>query len=289
MADLSKLKRGKENMVQSGSGKGRYLPGIFWKEDKEIRFVAFLKPVNDVPKLMTHFILTANGWRTFVCRKNEIFEDENPNGECTICDDFKKKASWQWLATAVEMTPVEKRENGRKVTVGYEILMDEWEYEKDGKTEKATAPHIGIVSQSLSNFWTPLTAVVEREQMKNGYGDLDEVVYEIQRSGKGKKGTSYLFYASAPDERPDLSEYLDEFPTLEDWIEQKGSLEYYEEELSGGIESDDEDESGDTKPEPSRERGEQPEATSRFDELRSKLEAREEAEKTEAEEAEAKV
>lgn len=278
MADLTKLKRGQENMVQTGGGRGRFLPGIYWKEDKETRFLAFLTPVGQVPKLPIHFIRTANGWRQFVCRKSEIFEDENPNAECAICDEYKKAPNFKWLAIAVELTPKTERTNGRVKISGFEILMDEWESEKDGKTEKREAPHVGIVAQALSNFWTPFTAEVEREQTRNGVGDLDEVVYEIQRLGKGKNGTSYKFYAYS--DRPDLSDYLDDFPTLEDWIEEKGSLDYYENELSGGVEDDGKEETTAEASDESHAKGEQPDTESRFEALRARLEERDAEDET---------
>lgn len=257
-------------MVPSAGGKGRFLPAIYWKEDKESRYLAFLTPVAEVPRLPIHMIRTSNGWRTFVCRKVEIFEDENPQGECPICDEFKKAPQIKYLALAVELTPVEERKGGRRIVTGFEVLMDEWESENEGKTEKREAPHVGIVSQALMNFWTPFTAKVEREVTKHGVGDLNEIVYEVQRLGKGKNGTTYVFEPYEADMRPDLSEF--EFPSLEDWIEQKGSLEYYEEELSGGVE--DEEDSSDDKP-ATRAKGDQSDATSRFDELRAKLEERE--------------
>jgi hypothetical protein len=275
MADLTKLKRGPEHMVSSG-GKGRFLPAIYWKDNNESRYLAFVTPVAEVPKLPIHFIRTANGWRDFVCRKSEIFEDENPTGACEICDRYKKKPDFKAVALAAELTPEFSRENGRKRVTGFEMLMDEWESEQDGKTETRQAPHVGIIKQAFKNFWTPFVAEIEREQTRNGVGDLNEVVYEIVRVGKGNS-TTYKFYAY--EERPDLSEYLDGFPTLEDWIEEKGSLAYYENELSGGVEPD---EPEDDEPEAPREKGDTSDARSRFDELAANLQQRDEEPEAEA-------
>lgn len=277
MADLTKLKRGEENMVATSKGRGKYLPPIFWKAgDKDPKFLAFLTPLADVPRLLMHgYINTPNGPRTFVCRKNEIFEDENPNGECVICDEFKKSPRNQWLALAVELTPKEERVNGRKQITGFEVRMDEWDYEKDGKTEKGTAPHVGIVSQALRNFWTPFSAKVNREITRNEVGDLHEIVYEIVRSGKTKDDTTYLFEAYPADLRPDLSEF--DFPSLEDWIESKGNTAYYEEELSGGIEEDDSDAAPQAEAAASSS-SDQEETQSRFEALKASLEEREKEE-----------
>lgn len=279
MADLSKLKRGEENMVSTRKGGRRYIPNIYWKVDGEndLRYLAFLTPLAEVPRLLMHgFVRTPNGPRTFVCRKNEIFEDENPSGECPICDDFEKSPRNQWLALAVELEPVMERENGRQVIKGFKPKMDEWEFEKDGKTEKGTAPHVGIVSQALKNFWTPFSAKVNREITRNGVGDLDQIVYEIQRVGKTKDDTTYLFEPYDPELRPDLSEY--DFPTLEDWIESKGSAEYYAEELEGGVEDDGDSPASEEEATPSATA--QEESESRFEALRARLEEREEAEAT---------
>lgn len=277
MADLTKLKRGEENMVATSKGRGKYVPNIYWKAgDDEPKFLAFLTPLAEVPRLLMHgFVMTPNGPRTFVCRKNEIFEDENPNGECAICDDFKKAPRNQWLALAVQLSPKEERVNGRKQITGFEIVMDEWEYEKDGKTEKGSAPHVGIVSQALRNFWTPFSAKVNRELTRNGVGDLNETVYEIVRSGKTKDDTTYLFEAYPAELRPDLSEF--DFPSLEDWIESKGNTAYYEEELSGGVEEDDSD-AKQPEAESSSPQSDQAETQSRFEALKASLEEREKEE-----------
>ena len=280
MADLTKLKRGEENMVNPSSGKGRYLPGINWKDHEEVHYLAFLTPIAEVPRLPIHWVRTPNGWRPFVCRKCEIFEDENPEGACVICDEYVEKnkryaARNQWMAVAVELTPVEERVNGRKQITGFEILMDEWESKSDdGKEETRSAPHVGLVAQALGNFWTPFTAKVNKQISRTGSGDLDETVYEIQRLGKGKNSTNYMFEAFDPDQRPDLSEFVDNFPRLEDWIEQKGSLEYYDEMLSGGVEGDENDE--ESEPEVEAQETAQEKAESKFEALAAKLEAREE-------------
>lgn len=275
MANFDKLKRGEENMVSTSKGRGRYLPAIYWKAgDTEPKYLAFLTPLQEVPRLLIHgFVRTPNGPRTFVCRKNEIFEDENENGECAVCDEYKKSPRNQWLALAVELEPEFKRENGRQVITGFTVRMDEWEQEIDGKTETRSAPHVGIVTQSLRNFWTPFSAKVNREITRNGVGDLTEVVYEISRQGKTKDNTVYTFDVFDPELRPDLSEF--DFPSLEDWIEQKGSADYFEEELSAGVEDDDNDAPSDDDAPSARD---QAETTSRFDELKAKLEDREKEE-----------
>jgi hypothetical protein len=284
MADLSKLKRGEDNMVSTRKGKGRYLPNIYWKAgDDEPKFLAFLTPLQEVPRLLMHgFVRTANGPRTFVCRKNEIFEDENPTEECQVCDDFKNAKGEskypprnQWLALAVELEPVTERVNGRQKITGFNVVMDEWEYEKDGKTEKGTAPHVGIVSQALKNFWTPFSAKVNREITRNGVGDLNEIVYEVSRVGKTKDDTTYLFEPYAPELRPDLSEF--DFPSLEDWIETKGSAKYYEEELSDGVAEEDGDDTP-SEPEKASAASDQEDTSSRFDALKARLEEREQEE-----------
>lgn len=285
MADLSKLKRGKEALASSG-GKGKYLPAIYWKNADDTRYLAYLTPLSEVPKLPIHMLETAQGWRTFVCRKAEIFEDENPKGECYICDsdvftDRQKNPAWKFLALAVELEATQERIDGRQKTTGFTILMDEWDAkDEEGKDIKRQAPHVGIVSQARTNFWTPFTAEVEREVNNNGIGDLNEVVYEIVRIGKGKDGTSYKFYAY--DMRPDLTEYMDTFPSLEDWIEDKGSLAHYEESLSGGVETD-ESEDGDSPTTSPKEVEEEP--SDKFEALKASLEDREKAEKAALEES----
>jgi len=262
MADFSKLKTGPQNMT-SGR-RGGFIPTIYWKQKDETHYLAFLTALDEVPKLLTHFIQTTGGWRYFICRKNEIFEDES-NGECPICEmkSLGKNAQpvYRHLALAVELEPKYEQKNGRKVVSGYEVLMDEWT-DKEGNDK--TTPHVGVVSESAKNFWTPFAAHVLRMVERGVNAELENTVYEVVRNGKGDQ-TSYSFYED--DNRPDLSEL--EVPTLEDFIEEKGALEYYEKELSGGVEEDD----SETEETSSREKGTQ-ETESDFDKLKAELESK---------------
>jgi len=145
-------------------------------------------------------------------------------------------------------------------------VLDKWETQEG---EERSAPHIGVVLQAPKNFWIPLSVKVERK------GDLDELVYEVIRVGK-KDGTTYQFEDYDAKLRPDLSEF--EFPSIVEWIADKGSTEYYDSELSGYKGQDEDDFSNDTadseKP-ASVSKGTQPEADERFEALKAQLQERE--------------
>lgn len=271
--DMTKLKTGQAAM--KSAKRGGFFNNIYWKEDKEVRFLAFLTPFEEVPGLPIHMYETANGWRTFVCRKAAIFEDES-QGRCDICSLMVKgkerdpaKPNFKQIALAVELEPVYERVEGREKLVGFEVKMDE--YEKDGETK--TAPAIGMVSQAPSNFWVPMASTVDRK------GDITEYVLEVERKGKGKNAkVSYTFFDHPGRELVDLQleEYVPEegwLKRLHNWIEEHGDQTRYEEELSGVSSSRDDDGDGDEREEATPE---STEATkSRFDELRAKLEAKE--------------
>jgi hypothetical protein len=261
------------------TSRGGYLNTILWKTDKESRYLAFLTAIEDVPKLAIHFFQAANGWRTFVCRRNEIYEDES-NGECAICemaerdleDGDKKesrfKANWKHFAIAVELEPIEERVNGKKQITGFELKMETYE-NKAG--EEVTVPVFGLVSQALTNFWTPLSVMVDRK------GDLTEQVIEVVRSGGKKSKVSYNFFDYPGREQVDvlLEEYEDRIPSLIDWITEKGSKEHYDRELDGFDPEAEEDEGEQSASTDSQDDSTQ-KSQSKFDELKSQLESRNE-------------
>jgi len=221
--DVSKLRTGTAVMAESARRKGRYTPFIYWTENNESKYLAFLTPIEEVPTIQVHpFIPTPGGKRLFVCRKNAFLLEES-GGVCPLCDDHDEKPVTRQVALAVELKPIEKRESGRKQITGFSVLMDEFE-KQDGST--ATAPHVGMVIQASSNFWMPLSSFTTRK------GDITEYVLEVQRVGKDQK-TIYQFFEYNGDSRPDLSEFEDDVPDLIEWIAEKGSEEYYASELDG--------------------------------------------------------
>lgn len=217
---VDKLKKGSEHIKAPVGGGGKFTPVIYWKEDQETKYLAFITPIEDMYTLDQHTVKTKNGWRSFVCRKNEAFLDES-NGECPACDLYNNKPGRKHFALAAELDQVEERVGGRKTVTDLTVKMIE--REKDGKTVQY--PRIGVVVQSASNFFDYLKGYDAQR------ADITTLSFEIQRSGQ-KTNTSYNFFP-IPDLRPDLTEFEEDYPSLIDYIAEQGSIERYAEELEG--------------------------------------------------------
>lgn len=220
--DVDKLKKGSEHIKQRSGGGGKYTPVIFWGKTgpDAVKHLAFITPIEEMYTLDYHTVKTKNGWRSFVCRKNEAFLDES-NGDCVLCDTYNNKPGLRHFALAAELEAVEEKVGGRKVITDLRVKMVEKE-NKEGKT--VAYPRIGVVVQAASNFYDYLKAYDAQR------ADITTISFEVQRSGVGST-TSYQFFPS--DIRPDLSEFESDYPSLIDYIAEQGSVERYAAEVEG--------------------------------------------------------
>lgn len=209
-----KLKKGADHIKPKSGGK--FTPIIYWKDDGETRYITFIEPISEFMTLDIHVVETVNGWRTFVCRDEAAFSDEE--GECSLCAGGDKPAR-KTLALAAELEPVIERSNGRKSVTSLDVKMIE--IEKEGETR--SFPRIGVILQSPSNFfdWFKKYDLTQ--------GAVDENSFEVIRSGKGGKTGYQIFPVNVP--RPDLGAFEDEVPSLIDYIAELGSAAHYAEEL----------------------------------------------------------
>lgn len=217
-----KLKTGKEH-VKARSG-GSFTPTIFWKEDGETHYIAWITPAEEFITLDVHMVECRNsehdwGWRTFVCRKNEAFEDES-DGKCALCDVHGDRSTRQTYALAAELDAVEERIEGRRQITGLQVKMIE--VERDGETKEY--PRIGVINQGPGNFYSYFTSYDTQR------APITTLPFEIVRDGKGTK-TKYQVFPVPDLPVPDLTEFEANFPDLIQHIAEQGSEARYTEEL----------------------------------------------------------
>lgn len=214
------LRKGTDEIRKSaegGGGGGKFTPFIGWK-DGDTKFVYFLTPAEEIPKLKLHSFVEVpyedsdgnEGTRydTFVCRKDPAFREESGN-TCDLCDRVGHNPTEKFVALAVELEPVK---TGKKVT-GVELSMRKF---TDREGNEREVPQIGLVVQASRNFFSPYVAWDSRV-------DLSETSFEVQREGASTDTKYYFFPVEA---KPDLDDF--DVPSLEEIIERMGSEEKYE-------------------------------------------------------------
>jgi hypothetical protein len=154
-------------------------------------------------------------YATFMCRKDPAWAEESGN-QCYLCDIIGHKPDEKHVAVAVELEPIR---TGRKVT---ELKVKTRQYTRDDGSV-VEYPQWGLVIQKLSNFFSYFSAWREKYDT-----EITEVAFDITRKG-GDKSTTYPVFPIETADIPDLSEFEDKIPSLEDVLENLGSLEHYAE------------------------------------------------------------
>jgi hypothetical protein len=209
------FERGIAALKSSGGGGGSrtFTPFIKW-EDGEEKFVAILNRIEDVPKIFVHEFIQVDEGERQDGSKYPIFAEfldrtAPPIGEDE--DPLTEKGSQpreRNLAVAVELEPIMgKGRNGRNRPTGFEVKTKEFKRrifkddEDTGKTEDVTAPSIGFIMQSGSNFFGYLGEYNESD------GPHEDVPFRIKRAG-GDKNTQY-HWKPYEDQELDLSNVVD--------------------------------------------------------------------------------
>lgn len=223
---MSEIRRGAAAIQEAAESSGQggsfrpYLPSLFWKEDKEERYVLFLNEIDDVPLFdMIQFIKDENGYyHEAVAKTSAPFSEK--------VDQFEKlwdaKAVQRNVAIAVELEPVIEivKEGGktRRKPRGFEVKTTEYErriLDDDGEatddTEEVTAPVIGYISQSPNNFFNHVANYDAND------APVVSTALKITRLGKDKS-TSYSVqgYDEQPIDLSNLVEFVDGISYLND-------------------------------------------------------------------------
>lgn len=210
--------------AESKSGKRRFTKNIYWKAG-DIRTVAFVTGADEIPKVRLHQMVRIpddkmdSGYRyeTFLCRKDPSMIDES-GGECELCDRVDVDPVERFIALAIELEPIKDGKRVKEVKVKYDTV------KRDDGTE-VEYPRWGVIIQGAKNFFSYFVAYDEAS------GDIREVAWEIQRDGEGV-GTKYHPFAVMNGKNvvdlPDLTEVIDNIPSLMELLEEMGTPEKYE-------------------------------------------------------------
>lgn len=209
------FERGVQALKSSSSGGGnrRFTPFIKW-EDGEEKYVAILNPVEEIPKIFIHEWIKVGEYENAAGETKPIYaefldrtappigEDEDP------LTDKGSQPKERNIAVGVELEPIMGTgRGGRARPKGFEVKTNTFKrriFEDDedtGKTEEVTAPAIGFITQSGSNFFGILGDYNESD------GPHENVPFRIKRSG-GDKDTRYVF-KDFEDQELDLSNVVD--------------------------------------------------------------------------------
>jgi len=223
-----KFQRGTELIKQAAESKGggrRFTPNIFWKPG-DVKTIAFATEAEQIPKVLVHQVVRIpddrfdSGFRieNIICKKDPSMIEEF-GGSCELCDEVKHDATERFVALAVELEPIK---DGKKVT-GLKVKTNRAK-NKDGV--ETDYPQWGLVMQASSNFFSYFAAY------SDAGNDIREVGWEIQREG-GSRDTKYhpFIVMNGPNAvaLPDLSEVLENVPSLDELLEGMASEEKYAE------------------------------------------------------------
>ena len=114
------LNTGIDNLLKSEGGRNSSY--IAWKKG-ETKYVAFITPASDIPKVRFHQFVripTDDGfrWGTFMCRKDSSWLDDS-KGECYLCDEIHHNAVTKYAAVAVELEPVTEGRRVKELNIKY--------------------------------------------------------------------------------------------------------------------------------------------------------------------------
>jgi hypothetical protein len=190
---------------QGGSFKP-FLPSIFWKDDKEARYLLFLNPIDDIPQFdVVPFIPTEGGFPETVVAKTDPYFGEKADKFEKVWDATIRVTDF---AVAVELEPTLELVGGRKRPRGFEVATKTFERkvfdddgEDTGEVEEVTTPVVGIVAQSPYNFFNVVKSYDADE------APIHETALKITRIGKDQN-TSYTVVGYV-DQEIDLSNFIE--------------------------------------------------------------------------------
>lgn len=215
------IKKGREAILESMSKStgGKDYPETHWISWKsgETKVLRFLHDIDDAMVVAVHSMVdTFDGKKAnFVCRS--VFDEP-----CELCERevYKRDSGY---SIAVVRQPV--FEDGK--VVGYEDQVLEYDEETPQGIVRKKKPVVGIVNQSLRNFWNYIALCNEK------YGSLREYDIEVTRQGSGTD-TTYVSFPLPPKPIENMDSRYEKFvPDLEGFLTRIGSQEYYDARLHG--------------------------------------------------------
>lgn len=224
---------------------------VFVKDGKTV-VVRFLS--NNIITIPFHdFVTTASGKpKDFVCTTHLEGALRRP---CMICDTMTREKDGVQVplrpreATTVGIVVVKEYDKAARANIDVlrevELLVDP--SDPEGAVNKVKAPTFGVIKQG-SKFWTTINGYFQK------YGTIVDRDYDWSRTGTGLK-TAHTIIPNATDEWATAEDLWDHYdiPAIDgfkdpiqgrlvDWIERRGSEEYFDRHLKGiATDSDDDD------------------------------------------------
>lgn len=215
-----------QQQIEKQKSRGGFvrLNNIFWR-DKDRKIIRHLH--DDPATIQTHdFVKCADGSeKSFTCRKSlvqvldaglDIVPQPCPLCLTEVTDDkgthLMKPRSVAWgLAALRQVDPAKRSREIIDVIEEVEIPVPG----KDGETQKVMAPQIGVVSQSLSNFWNHFANYMAR------YRTTLDRDYEVVREGGGRSKGAPAYTVIPEDPIEDLKTKEDLWEHYKDALQGK--------------------------------------------------------------------
>jgi hypothetical protein len=207
-----------KSTAENRGGKRKFTKNIYWKPG-DVRTIAWVTAADEIPKVRLHQMVripddrleSGVRYETFLCKKDPSMVDES-GGVCPLCDDVEHEPTERFIALAVELEAEKEGKRVKSLKVKYDTV------KRDDGTE-VEYPRWGIVIQGAKNFFSYFAAYDEMS------GDIRDTAWEITREGDGVGTKYHSFEVKAA--LPDLSEVIDNIPTLETLLEEMASDEKY--------------------------------------------------------------
>jgi hypothetical protein len=187
-----------------------FLPNIYWKDDKEEKYLLFLNDIDSIPRLdLITFIPDGNHVANVIAHTDQVFgESSDP-----FIDKWDATAREMNIAIAVELEPKFELVEGRKRPRGFEVATREFDRkvrDEDGEatdeTEEVTVPVVGVIVQSTTNFFAHIEAYDASD------APIHSTPIRVKRIGKGTN-TSYNV-DGFPDQKIDLTNLIEYIPGI---------------------------------------------------------------------------
>lgn len=219
---MPNFRRGVEHIEKANESKGGdfkpFMPNLYWKDDGQERYVLLLNAIDEIPMVKMQKPFTSEGRVELVVARTDeaIGAKRDPLEE-----------TWGYPATdlnicvAVELEPEFEVVKGRKRPTGFVVKTRTFERklrddknEPTGEKEEVTAPVLGVIAQSPSNFFNHVAS------QDANVAPIHETAALIRRVGDDKN-TQYeveMFDRMDVDLTP-LIENIDSFSYLGDDLE----------------------------------------------------------------------
>lgn len=218
MGDFS-FRRGAAEIEKASERRGggnfnAFAPSIYWKGDKEIKYVLLLNDIESIPRLDLIDMVpvrefdrgdgtTGTAYEMVIDRRDPGLGSLRQRSE-PLVDEFGARSRDSNLMVAVELEPITEKVRNREVPRGFRVatkvvtrrLRDE-QGELTDDTEEITVPIYGFINGAANNFGAAL-ASVDATEMEVHTGAI-----KVMRVGKDKN-TQYQM-KGFPDIEVDLT------------------------------------------------------------------------------------